>query len=98
MRIRSLDQIMNVACETWNLKSYDFFDGLRVATRMTPYRNAIVWVAKNYFGYSSVSLGKYFVRDHTSILHALGRAESSKQCHDLIEELLEAIEYQMAVA
>lgn len=38
-------------------------------------RHAAIWIAKQVTGRSTTELGEAFARDHTSILHALGRVD-----------------------
>ncbi|EYD71793.1 helix-turn-helix domain-containing protein [Limimaricola hongkongensis] len=40
-------------------------------------RHAAIWIAKQITGRSTTELGEAFVRDHTSILHALGRVDQA---------------------
>ncbi len=68
--------IIAACAAEWGVTSVAIRGNSRKPSAVRP-RHAAIWIAKEVTGRSTTELGEAFSRDHTSILHALGRVDQA---------------------
>lgn len=63
-------------------------------------RHLALYIMRNNYGKSSIELGKYFVRDHSTVFHAINKVELYKSMPQFYKkeiEMLEAIQQKLGL-